>query len=75
MKKRPLKKKPSEYPLFSFRISIQDKEEINSLLKEIHELANRALKSDQKRIKKNEILVSGLLHSLRRMKREYKSNV
>ena len=54
------KKKPSEYPLFAFRIDEEKKEELNTLLEDVREALNKKLGPEDKLWMKNDIIYEAL---------------
>lgn len=66
------KKKPSEYPLFAFRLDEDKKEELNSLLDETREALNKKLSPDDKLWMKNDIIYQALLLGLPLLKKQNK---
>jgi hypothetical protein len=66
------KKKPSEYPLFAFRIDEEKKEELNNLLEETREALNRKIGPEDKLWMKNDIIYEALLLGLPLLKKQNK---
>lgn len=66
------KKKPSEYPLFAFRIDEEKKEELNALLEETREALNRKIGPEDKLWMKNDIIYEALLLGLPLLKKNNK---
>jgi hypothetical protein len=66
------KKKPSEYPLFAFRIDEEKKEALNSLIEETRETLNKKLSPDDKLWMKNDIIYQALLLGLPLLKKQNK---
>lgn len=64
------KKQPTDYPQFSFRISSEDKERINSLADEILSASNATLGDDEKVFRKNDVLVDALHLGLLTLKKK-----
>lgn len=54
------KKKPSEYPLFAFRLEDEKKEELNSLLDETREVLNKRIGPEDKLWMKNDIIYEAI---------------
>jgi len=54
------KKKPSEYPLFAFRIDEEKKEELNTLLEDVRDALNKKIAADDKLWMKNDIIYEAL---------------
>ena len=59
------KKLPSDYPQFSFRISIQDKDEIQSKAEKLCDKLNQSLSEEEKVFRKNEVITLALYEGLR----------
>lgn len=72
MKKPRLKKTPADYPQMAFRVSEEDKNRLLSLINEVHSLANSKITEDQRRVKKNELIVDALWKGLLDMKRQHR---
>jgi len=68
--KRQKKKNPNDYPLFAFRVSQDDKERLNKLIKQVHVIANQHISNNELKVKKNEIIVSALFYGLLRFKKQ-----
>jgi hypothetical protein len=66
------KKKPSEYPLFAFRLEDEKKEELNSLLDETREVLNKRIGPEDKMWMKNDIIYEALLLGLPLLKKKIK---
>lgn len=67
------KKKPSEYPLFAFRLESDKKEQLNDLLEDVRETINRGLGPDDKLWMKNDVIYEALLLGLPKLKDEMKN--
>ncbi len=53
-------KKPTDYPQLAFRISNDDKANINALADEVLSASNQNLQPDEKQFRKNDVLVDAL---------------
>jgi hypothetical protein len=62
------KKSPLDYPQLSFRISKEDKININSLAEEVLEASNAGLEPGKKVFRKNAVLVDALYLGLLTLK-------
>lgn len=71
--KREKKKQPSDYPQMAFRVSEEDKERLSSLIDQVHRVANKSVADDERRVKKNELIVSALFSGLESLKKRYGS--
>lgn len=67
--KRPPKKKPSDYPQMAFRVSAEDKVRLETLVSEVHAIANKHVAPDDFKVKKNEIIVDALWKGLLSLKK------
>ena len=63
------KKTPADYPQMAFRISEDDKKNINFLAEELINVSNASLQPKQKLFRKNEILVDALYLGLLELKK------
>ncbi|MDC1174206.1 hypothetical protein OAT67_02350 [Bacteriovoracaceae bacterium] len=54
------KKSPSDYPMFSFRVSEDDKEMLNIQIEKAVKLLNKKLDEDDRAIRKNDVIVKAL---------------
>lgn len=61
---REKKKDPNDYPLMSFRISQQNKDEINDKLDQVVDLYNKHRGDGEKVIRKNSLLVTAIMRGL-----------
>jgi hypothetical protein len=66
------KKKPSEYPLFAFRIDEDKKEELSSLIEEVRESLNKKVDPEDKLWMKNDVIYEALLLGLSQLKKKNK---
>lgn len=66
MKKRKLKK-PSDYPQFYCRMTPEDKEEIDLLIKAVCSKRLENMKDDELKPKRNELIIEVLKSGLKRM--------
>jgi hypothetical protein len=64
------KKKPSEYPLFAFRIDEEKKEELNSLLEDVRETLNKKLGPEDKLWMKNDVIYEAIILGLPLLKKK-----
>lgn len=71
--KRDKKKSPADYPQMAFRISDEDKKKLTDLIEEVHHLANKRTTEDEKKTKKNELIVVALFAGLQSLKKKYVS--
>lgn len=69
--KREKKKHPSDYPQMAFRVSEEDKQRLAELLEQVHRAANKKVADDEKRVKKNELIVSALFTGLEALRKRY----
>lgn len=69
---RPTRKKPSDYPQMAFRVSKEDKSRLEELIDEVHQMANKRLKPDHLKFKKNELIVDALWNGLLNIKRNHR---
>lgn len=69
--KREKKKRPADYPQMAFRVSDEDKEKLAELIDDVHRLANKSAAEDEKKTKKNELIVAALFSGLQTLKRKY----
>jgi len=67
---RERKKKPTDYPVFGYRLVASEHERLTELLEEVHELFNKSLSKDHKPYAKNEIFVSALEKGLAILKQK-----
>lgn len=73
--KRPLKRKPSDYPQFTFRIDQETKEKLLSEVDAVRAMYERGLAEDERSLNKNEILIMALEIGLERLKSKYRKQV
>jgi len=66
------KKDPSDYPLLSFRINEEEKEIVMQRLEEILTLVNDNKDNNQKKARKNKIIVTALKRGLDEIEKDYK---
>lgn len=69
--KRDKKKSPADYPQMAFRISDEDKQKLADLVDDVHRLANKSAADDEKKTKKNELIVTALFAGLQSLKKKY----
>jgi hypothetical protein len=69
--KREKKKSPADYPQMAFRISDEDKKKLTDLIDDVHRLANKNAAEDEKKTKKNELIVTALFTGLQSLKKKY----
>ena len=67
-------KLPSDYPQMSFRISQEDKTNINAMAEEILKMSNEKLSANEKQFRKNDIIVDALYIGLLTLKRQKSGN-
>jgi len=72
LRNRPLKKRPSDYPQFIFRISADDKVQLTLSINQVKKIYNALKKEDEKVITKNEIIVNALKIGLKELIRNAK---
>jgi hypothetical protein len=70
---REKKKRPADYPQMAFRVSEEDKQRLSDLINQVHSLANKGVAEDEKRTKKNALIVAALFAGLQSLKRRYGS--
>lgn len=65
MKKRRAQKKPSDYPLFVFRLNtLNQKERLSEKIDQARSVANATLDDSQKKYCKSELIELALTHGL-----------
>ena len=69
--KREKKKQPSDYPQMAFRVSEEEKQRLADLIDQVHRNANKKVADDEKRVKKNELIVNALFAGLESLKKKY----
>lgn len=69
--KREKKMRPSDYPQMAFRVSEEDKQLLGDLIDDVHRLANEDVAEDEKKTKKNELIVNALITGLQVIKKKY----
>ena len=69
------KKKPSEYPLFAFRLEADKKDRLNSALEAVRDDLNKRLGPDDKLWMKNDVIYEALLLGLPILKKEQQRNL
>ena len=72
MSERPKKKQRTDYPQLAFRIKKEDKEGIMSFIDDLQRMANSGLGPDDKRVKKNELMVDAIWLGLLQLKKKYR---
>ena len=65
------KKDPNDYPLLSFRLKHNEKEQINERLEEVVELCNLSRAEDEKMYRKNTVLVAAIIRGLETIEKEF----
>ena len=65
------KKTPKDYPLFSFRLSQADKEEISDGIDELVALRNHSRSEDLKMVRRNDVIVESLKEGLQLLNRKW----
>ena len=73
--KRPLKKKPSDYPQFAFRINQETKAKLLTEVEAVQKLYDRGLAKNERSLNKNEILVMALEIGLQRLKSSFRKQL
>lgn len=69
MKKARTKADPSDYPIFAFRLSVEDKALITERVDDAVEAINKVRdKENRTRVRKNEVIVDALLLGLSQFK-------
>jgi hypothetical protein len=58
------KKSPKDYPLFAFRVSQDDKDDISATVDKLVALSNRSRTDDRKLVRRNDIIVDALKEGL-----------
>ena len=66
------KASPNDYPQFSFRVSMEDKETLLREIDEVTTIANRRLNKDDRVVRKNDIIVQALHLGLQTLKKAKK---
>lgn len=66
--KRQRRALPSDYPIFAFRISATDKKRLTRIISEVHEIQNKRLPSEFKRLNRNDIVIKALEIGLKVLK-------
>lgn len=66
------RKTPADFPQFQFRISEEDKEEIQTRLDKLVKKMNSKLNKDHKSFRKNEIIIEALRRGLSLLEAENK---
>lgn len=69
--KRDKKMHPSDYPQMAFRVSMEDKDSLSKLIDSVHISANKKIEDDEKRVKKNELIVEALFIGLQTLKKKH----
>lgn len=67
--KRDKKKSPADYPQMAFRVSDEDKKKLTELIEDVHHLANKKAAEDEKKTKRNELIVAALFAGLQSLKK------
>ena len=68
-----LRKKPSDYPLFSFRIEENEKERLMERARRVASLADQKRDEDEYKIRTNDILLEALQIGLERLEQKYRN--
>jgi hypothetical protein len=68
--KREKKAKPSDYPIFAFRISEEEKGRLNDEIERVVDHLNKSLSEDDRIWRKNEVIVEALKRGLAILKKE-----
>jgi hypothetical protein len=71
--KREKKKQPGDYPQFAFRVSQEEKDEISALVDQLETALNKGRADDERKIRKNDVIVDALMKGLLQMRRGLKS--
>lgn len=64
-----VRRKPSDYPQFTFRITDELKEQLNDLVEEVTELYNKQIPEGEYLYRKNDIIAEALEMGLMQMKK------
>lgn len=72
MADRPSKKLPTDYPQMAFRIKSEDKDALMNFINQIHDIANKSVEKNEKKVKKNEVIVDALWLGLIQLKKKYR---
>jgi len=68
--KRDKLKTPEDYEIFSFRSSTEEKDELNADIDAVVELYNRKLEADERKWRKNDVIMEALRIGLAAMKKK-----
>lgn len=66
------KKRPSDYPLFSFRTSEEKKSKLSAEIAEVTKLENARLGNDEAVVRMNDITVMALEVGLKQLRKKYR---
>lgn len=66
---REKKTQPSDYPIFAFRVSSEEKDALNVEIERVAEILNKQLSEDEKVWRKNDVIVAALKRGLVQMKK------
>ncbi|MGZ3781531.1 MAG: hypothetical protein ACXVCY_12840 [Pseudobdellovibrionaceae bacterium] len=66
---REKKTRPSDYPIFAFRVSDEEKDNLNSEIEYVADLLNKRLSEDEKVWRKNDVIVEALKRGLAQLKK------
>ena len=69
--KQPRKKRPEDYSIMAFRLDENTKIELYKAIDEAHRRMNLKRGSEQKVIRKNQIIIEALRLGLKQLKRNY----
>ena len=67
--KREKLKTPDDYEIFSFRITQDQKDKLNTMIDAVADLYNRKRSDDEKKYRKNDIIMEAIEKGLQTMKR------
>lgn len=69
--KRTKKKKPNDYPLFSFRLKDEDKAELNVAIEKLVSKMNKTRSENEKVFRKNDVIIESLRIGLKILERKF----
>ncbi len=64
------RKKPGDYPQFTFRVDAETKDKLSKMVEEVTNLFNKNLNTDEYIYRKNDIIIEALLSGLSSMKKK-----
>jgi len=67
--KREKKTQPSDYPIFAFRVSDEEKADLNAEIEHVANLLNKRLADDEKVWRKNDVIVEAIKRGLAQLKK------